>query len=835
MRALRRSASISVAVLALVGSLSILAVVRPSSARAAAGVTCSTSSPGVSGKLTITISGGSTSSSAPLSIAVNSGDYVIDLNGSPVCSGTLSDSATSGFPSVAVDSTPATGQYVVLDDTNGQFASQSAACPVQVTTTASVSGTLELHGDASPAAAGDATIAVGSGSATLATSGCSSDVTPGSGITTLVTKGEANANALDLSGAPGPLTVDASAAPQKVTGFSAANVTKLHFSSEQTVVGPTSGSTKFVAGAAAMTFTGQGTGNALDLSALATSQSTRGTVNVSGSPANGVANNTATAGATTDQFTAVSSLTGPSTGSTTFLAASTGGYTFTGQGSGDTLDLSASGSRATIDVPAGSVTVGTAADSFSGIPTFTGPAVGNSRFVAASSSNDAFVGNGDGNTFVAAPSSDDTFAANGNGNTVDLSALTAPTLNVSGQQVGFTANNTATAGTSTYSFVNANISSFLGSSTGATTFFGGNSPDTFTGQSTNNILSFEAASSSAATLDANVGTATLGAVAEHFSGIATLAGLSAGNTTFVPGTGGGQTFTSTGAGNRLDSSPLASPTIDVPNGTLRFGALTDSFSGVSTFTGANTGNTTLIAPTTPINFTGQGTGNALDLSALATSQSTRGTVNVSGSPANGVANNTATAGATTDQFTAVSSLTGPSTGSTTFLAASTGGYTFTGQGSGDTLDLSASGSRATIDVPAGSVTVGTAADSFSGIPTFTGPAVGNSRFVAASSSNDAFVGNGDGNTFVAAPSSDDTFAANGNGNTVDLSALTAPTLNVSGHRSASPPTTQQPPAPPPTVSSTPTSRAFSAPAPAQRPSLAEIVRTPSPGKARTTS
>jgi hypothetical protein len=707
----------------------LLAIVAPNPAAAALSVTCSASSPGASGQLLVTISGGSTSSGQPLSIAVSSGDYVVDLNGSSACNGTFPDSGGSGFPNVQVDSATA-GQYVVLDDSNGQLASHSAGCPVQVSTTAGFSGTLELDGDASPATTPDATIGVGSGTATLATGGCASDVTPGAGVATLVAKGLASANTLDLSSAPGPLTVDASAAPQEVTGFSSANVTELDFSNEQTVLGPTSGSTKFVAPTTSVTFTGQGTDNSLDLSALATSQSTAGTVNLSGSPANSLANNTATAGSVTDTFSDTSSFTGPSTGHTTFLAGSTGGYSFTGQGSSNTLDLSASGTAATIDAHAGNATIGTATDTFTDILSFIGPSVGSSRFLAATSVNDTFTGLGNGNTFVAAASGNDTFTGVGSGNTLDLSSLSAPTLNVSGITIAAISNDTATAGANIYTF--SGISSFKGSSTGSSTFYAGDTGGTtFTGQSTGNTLSFAFTSgASDAILDANAGTATLGAIVEQFSGIATLVGLAAGQTTFVPDTTGAQTFTAAGSGNLLDVSPLTSPTIDVPNGHIHFGGLTDSFSDIPAFKGASTGHTTVIAPTTSITFQGQSTGNALDLSALATSQSTAGTVNLSGSPANSLANNTATAGSVTDTFSDTSSFTGPTTGHTTFLAGSTGGYSFTGQGSSNELDLSPAGAPVKVDAHSGVASFASTSDAFGGIGSFLVPAVSGNTFVA---------------------------------------------------------------------------------------------------------
>src|SRR6202035_2173865 len=90
-----------------------------------------------------------------------------------------------------------------------------------------------------------------------------------------------------------------------------------------------------------------------------------------------------------------------------------------------------------------------------------------------------------------------------------------------------------------------------------------------------------------------------------------------------------------------------------------------------------------------LSFTGKGTGNELDLSNVATSQSTLLKVNVSGGFAGSIANNTAAVGATTYTFSDVSTFTGAGSGNTTFFAGPGGGFTFDGGGPSNTLDLSA--------------------------------------------------------------------------------------------------------------------------------------------------
>ena len=86
----------------------------------------------------------------------------------------------------------------------------------------------------------------------------------------------------------------------------------------------------------------------------------------------------------TDVFSDISTVVGSSAGSTTFRAGSGGGFTFTGQGSDNTLDLSSAPSGTSISVNGDSSTSpgtvtglspglgGSMSDSFAGIQTFTG-------------------------------------------------------------------------------------------------------------------------------------------------------------------------------------------------------------------------------------------------------------------------------------------------------------------------------------------------------------------------------------------------------------------------------------------------------------------------------
>lgn len=769
-------------------------------------VTCT-----ASGKtLQVEVTSGSTSQGTPLSISASGGDWSIAA-GTSNCSGTYPFSTyTSGLALQA-----SSNQYVLVDDSDGELASQAAGCspPISTSGLTGSSNTLAVDGVAAPANASDATIALGSTGLTPSeAAGCPSPQIALSGIQSLVLTGEASNSALDLSGAPGSLTVDASQSPGTITGFTGTTIT---FTGESAVKGPSAGSTTFKAGttnlaitgqgsantldlsalsspvvnasgssvqgqlndtavaggteisfsgissfvgsstgdttfdapASSASFTGQGSGNDLDLSALATSPSEPLTVNVSGSPANSQANNTAVTGATTETFIGISTLQGSSSGSTTFLAGE-GGLTFVGQGSDNVLDasnlLTSSSAPATIDAEGGTLSSASVSESFSGISSFIGSAQGYTTFDA--------------------PSTSAGFTGQGTGNELDLSALSEPlTVNVSGSTASNQQNNTAETDTATDTFIG--ITTLRGSSSGDTTFLGGASGWTLDGQGSGNKLSFaDFSASGPMAINASTGNVTGSSTSESFSGISSFVGPDGGDTTFTAGPDS-SSFTGQGSGNELDMSDLSGPlTVNADTGNASGDGVSDTFGGMSTFVGSSSGDTTFVSPTTSATFNGEGSGNELDLSALSGSASEPVVVNVSGGLVNGKAENTAVAGETSEQFRDISTLLGSSGGNTTFLAGDSG-LTLKGQGSNNVLDasgLSTSPSApATIDAASATPTLsdGSLSDSFSGIS--------------------SFIGSGQGYTTFDAPNSSASFTGQGSGNALDLSDLGgAPTVNV---------------------------------------------------------
>ncbi|HTX31319.1 MAG TPA: hypothetical protein VMD09_08030 [Solirubrobacteraceae bacterium] len=689
----------------------------PASATPLPTVTCSTST----NDLTIAVTDGSTSSTQPLEISVSGGNYAISVGGTSECAGTTYSTAT--YPDVTVSSTST--QYVILDDSSGALSSGSAGdCAPQFT--ASFPGTLEADGNSSPADSADSTMALGSGTLAMSES-CNPDVTLGTGVTTVVVAGKASSNTLDLSGAAGPLSIDAAASPGTVTGFTGGNVTTLDFTGEQHFIGSDTGGNTFAAPASGnATFTGEGSGNpnTLDLSAL-----TAPTVNVSGIQVGATANNTATSGSVTDSFTGITAFKGSSTGGSTFYPSSAGGQSFTGQGTGNELNLSAmsSSSPVTVDTTSGKVTIGAASDLISGITSFVGPSTGNTAFVA-----------GTPNGF--------SFAASGTGNELDYSAASSGvSINAS------TGTATALGGTDTFS----GISNFTGSDNGGNTFTAGPSDATFSGEGNDNTL--DLSDLSAATVNVTGGPADgvandsvkAGSVTDSFSDITDFDGASAGNTTFEAGSASGFTFNGQSAGNTLDFSALTSPvSIDAGTGVASLSGGTDDFSGISKFVGSSAGDNTFTTGSGNATFTGNGNNNTLDLSSL-----TAPTVNVSGTQVGPTANDTATAGSVTDTFSDIATFDGSSGGGSTFYPGSAGGLSFNGQGTGNKLDLSVLTSPVTINTVAGSVSIAGGTDSIGGITNFVGSSSGNNSFIAGNAAGFSFTASGTGNALDFTPAS----------------------------------------------------------------------------------
>jgi large repetitive protein len=558
--------------------------------------------------------------------------------------------------------------------------------------------------------------------------------------------GQGSGNSLDVGAAPSGAQFEV--ASGTVTGLSAGvgSSTTDSFSGVQVFTGSSAGSTTFDALASGgLSFTGQGAGNVLNVGTAPSGARIDASTGVVSGLSAGVASST------TDSFSGVTSFTGSSSGSTTFDALASGGLTFTGQGTGDSLVLSTAPSGATLDAPAGTVTglsagVGSSThDAFSGIQTFTGSSSGSTTFDALASGGLTFTGQGSGNSLVlsAAPT----------GATLDESAGT-----VTGLSSGVGASTTD-------SF--SGVTSFTGSSAGSTAFDAlGTGGLTFTGQGAGNSLVLSAAQSGTK-LDASTGIASgllAGAgssTTDSFSGIQDFTGSSAGSTSFDAAASGGLSFTGGGSDNVLDlSAAPTGSTLDASTGTVSglstgVGSSTsDSFTDVTSFTGSSSGSTAFDALASGgLTFTGQGSGNSLDLSVAPTGTTLD-------APADIVSGLTAGVGAsTTDSFSGIQGFTGSSAGSTGFDALASGGLTFTGQGTGNSLDLGTAPSGANLNAPGGTVsglTAGVGAsttDSFSGIQSFTGSSAGSTTFAPLATGGLTFTGQGTGNSLnlAAAP------------------------------------------------------------------------------------
>ena len=491
---------------------------------------------------------------------------------------------------------------------------------------------------------------------------------------------------LDLSGVPAGVVVSVPAG--SVTGLSGGGSDT--FSGITAFTGSSAGSTDFVAGPGSAVFTGQGSGNELDFSAVPTGPSAPLVVNAGPGPVNGIAGGTATAGATTYVFAGIQNFTGSSSGYTEFEVGSVGGLALTGQGTGNTLSFAGvtpgGGVQVSLDPNAqGAETAepGTGTDTFTDLTTIVGSG-GNDTF-SGGPGNYSITDSGANNTFSDAPAP--------GGITVSFSAGT-------GAVTGGFAGTTTTTG----------VTTFVGSAAGGNTFdapAGGGY--TFEGGGTGNTLDLSAAPAGVmVSVPAGSVTGLSGGGGDTFSGITAFTGSSAGSTDFVAGSGSA-VFTGQGSGNELDFSAVATgpgtplvvnagpgPVNGVASGTATAGSTTYVFAGITAFKGSSDGSTDFLAGPGSAVFTGQGLGNTLDFSAVPSGPSAPLVVNAGPGPVNGTASGTATAGPTTYVFAGIQDFTGSSDGSTDFVAPAAGGYTFTGQGSGNTLDLSAAPAGATV-------------------------------------------------------------------------------------------------------------------------------------------
>jgi hypothetical protein len=280
----------------------------------------------------------------------------------------------------------------------------------------------------------------------------------------------------------------------------------------------------------------------------------------------------------------------------TFVADTSGGETFTGTGTGNTLELSASTSLLTIDVPAGTLTGlsgSDTTDTFSDIQTFDGnPGSGGTTFFAGSIGGYTFVGEGAG------------------GNTLNLSDATSGveiflTPNTQGQEV-------ANTGTGDDSFTG--ITTIIGSAAGGNTFFGGPGNYTVEGEGSNNTLDYGASSSGVSfSVSDGSGTATpeSGGGTASFSGIQIFEGSTAGDNIFTVGAGN-QTLEGGGSNNEITfAADAAGITIDAATGTATTANGTDTFSDIQTFIGSSAGSNTFIVGSGSYTFESGGSGNTI--------------------------------------------------------------------------------------------------------------------------------------------------------------------------------------------------------------------------------
>jgi hypothetical protein len=522
-------------------------------------------------------------------------------------------------------------------------------------------------------------------------------------------------------------------------------------------------STTFVPVDGGLTFQGEaGVANTLDLS----------TLSLPGAPSISVAGSMLW-GPNLDFFSNITTFVGSAAGNTDFLANSVGGFTFTGLGSGNLLDLGSAGGGVTASVPDGTVTLNSGTDHFSGISLFGGSISGGMTVVAGAD--------------------DLTFFGQGNGNELDLSQVptTGPSplwVNVSGvptnSPYGVLPSNAAESGLGTYHFTA--VSTFIGSGTGNTDFLGdGAGGCTFTGGGSGNVLDLGAAGPGVSVSLATHKVTGLTSSDDTFTGISTVngpgfggatftGGVTSGYTfngagngnTFVPGSGDGTFNAGLGAGNILDFSnvgtsgptPLqvnvsGSTVGGVNNNSARVGGATYTFTGFNTFVGPSSGNTTYNAPgsTGGNSFGFAGSGNTLDLTDLpAGTTVTPGTVSWA---------------AKSDTFSGVATIDGSASGGTTFKPNAAPGYGFNGFGANNVLDLTATGANVTASVPDGTVAMDSGTDDFSGI--------------------DFFIGSSSGGTTVVAGGTALTFQGQALGNSIDFSQVLASQVaplwvNVSG-------------------------------------------------------
>jgi hypothetical protein len=571
-------------------------------------------------------------------------------------------------------------------------------------------------------------------------------------------------------------------------------------SSPTTFIGGGDGNTTFYAGSIADTFEGSGTttGNTLNFS-LATGLNL--TVNVKTVGLDGCAKFGATLGTTTNCFEQIQTFVGLSNSgtTTTFIAGNTPGYTFTGVGGSNALNFAGATSGIVVNLSNSAVsesTTGGTVSLNSDQVWVTSPLNGDCQSDAAlcdsfSDITSVTGSSSGGNYFIAGPGSE-TFADGGSSktDTIDFSELTAGngsplTINVSG--IGTSAY-TATFGSATYNFTTGGTDfvDLIGSAGGYTTFdasasYTSTARYVFTGQGGNNVISLATAPCS---IQANLAAGTIGCLpnsghpsptTDSISAISTIIGSSLGGNDFIAADNQGSEVFEGGTDNTVDFHLITNPVVvnvssstpqGIAVGTATSGGDTYDFSNFvadpTTFIGSASG-TTFFAGNQLDTFDGNGsdTLNFTDASGtdLVICQAASASAGCSSA-------DTALIGTTTEFFnasiTTFDGLSG-SGSTTTFVADSTGGLTFNGEGGTNTVDFSAQGSGIVANLSNGTVTEispvtgkqivvasqrvyvgaqptanttcgGNNCDTITGITSVVGAAVGDNIFVAGSTS-----------------------------------------------------------------------------------------------------
>ncbi|HMC39727.1 MAG TPA: hypothetical protein VKI19_08705 [Acidimicrobiales bacterium] len=623
--------------------------------------------------------------------------------------------------------------------------------------------------------------------------GSSNTFFAGSGSATFIGNGSSNTIRFDGAGGPTDLVtvnVSGSQVGSLPTGEASDVAGSLYtfttFGSNPITFFGGSGGTDFFGGTAADTFNGK-SGATNELSFTHTS-GTSLTFCVVGSTGNGTtcaASGQAAIlnGSLREPFSFITTFDGLTSGNTTFVAGNAGGFTFNGFGSGNIISFSTATSGITANLHTGVVTVPGGTDAVSGISSVVGSAAG-------------------GNTFVAGTGSEQFTDTGAGGDTVDFSAVSTGSsnvliVNISGNPAGpggSVANDTAAIGGTTYTFTGTGPSTFtrfIGATSGNTDFV---APDqlggyTFTGKGLGNTVDFSA---NTVGVVANVSQATEGGLSPDrvlvgsgqidtlgLTGgvldIATVIGSASSANTFYAGLLGTR-FQAASSINTLSyigmSTTLGGVTVNVPQGKVTRGSITDTFnfgSGVVTLVGSAANDIFIVGSTATV-IQGGGGSDALDLSSI-TSGVTADLSDSAGDPNAGTIsgpsiNGTSfTVGCADPTALCLSSVKG-TTSSDTFVASPDGltsgnPVTILGNGGSDVLNLGQIASPAVIDMPipsgtpiansgtcaaalgaSGAVCSGAAAAPgyrFQGISTVLGTANGGDH---------VFVGQGSGFTFV---------------------------------------------------------------------------------------